>query len=291
MGSGSPLRIRRQLGHQYRQRLPRRRAIQLKHLGFARRRPVRAVGRTRHQGSADRRGRAGARHPGSWRLARVRRPPVGPHPARRHRPAWTPPASTAPRLRWPRPRTRLRRTPRLPRPRPLRCNWPRLTARHRRTLLRHPRRTCRPHPRRTPSRPRLPWTCRRLPRPMSRRRPTRCRPHPQRTHRPSWTPTSTVSYRPACRSMLTRPATPSNCGTRSGPRTFTETTRWTLSLSRLPTPDAPLLPARPENPPVRGVSGTAHHSGGRRDYCVRPSPPTLRCRRRRIGASTPVAAP
>nr|AAV32821.1 resuscitation promoting factor [Mycobacterium avium subsp. avium] len=86
MGSGSPLRVRRQLGHQHRQRLPRRCAVQREHLGRARRRRVRAVGRAGHPGATDRGRRAGAGHPGPRRVAGVRGAAVRPDPARRTRP-------------------------------------------------------------------------------------------------------------------------------------------------------------------------------------------------------------
>ncbi len=67
------LRIRRQLGHQHRQRLPGRTAVLAEHLVVPRRRRVRARRAHGHQGRADRGRRARARQPGQGRVAGLRR--------------------------------------------------------------------------------------------------------------------------------------------------------------------------------------------------------------------------
>ena len=72
MGPGRQLRVRRQLGDQHRQRLPRRPAVLAGHLVRPRRRRVRARGAPGHQGRADRRRRARAGRPGQGRLAGLR---------------------------------------------------------------------------------------------------------------------------------------------------------------------------------------------------------------------------
>ncbi|CAA9223375.1 MAG: Phage tail tape measure protein, partial [uncultured Blastococcus sp.] len=82
-----PVRVRRQLEHQHRQRLLRRSAVQLADVAGSRRWRVRPAGGPGHTGSADRGRRTGPAHPGRRRLADLREAaPPGHDRRRRTRP-------------------------------------------------------------------------------------------------------------------------------------------------------------------------------------------------------------
>ncbi|CAK7288052.1 hypothetical protein SGPA1_51018 [Streptomyces misionensis JCM 4497] len=84
VGHGRPVRVRRQLVHQHRQRLLRRSAVLRLHLGRVRRHRLRPHGRQGRQGAADSRRREGPGRAGQGRLAGLRHGPVE-HPVQRLR--------------------------------------------------------------------------------------------------------------------------------------------------------------------------------------------------------------
>ena len=85
MGSGRPLRIRRQLGHQHRQRVSGWRSVLAQHLVGPRRRRVCARRAPGHQGRADRRRGTRAGHPGQGCLAVMWRSALRRDAPQRHR--------------------------------------------------------------------------------------------------------------------------------------------------------------------------------------------------------------
>ena len=144
-----------------------------------------------------------------------------------------------------------------------RCNWPPLTVRHRRRACRRPRRPGTPAPpadlppalgpRRTPSPP-ADCPAARTPRGRARRATAE--------------PSDGDSYRSACASRAcgsgARRLHPATVGSdpdtgRSGKR---RAGRPGAAVVRRRISDASRFPARPENPPARGVSGTAHQLRG-----------------------------